>query len=1071
MNQNYRSLKILASVFLFLLTSVAIAQTQTVRGKVTASNGESMPGVNVVKKGTTEGTATDANGEFTLAVNSTDVLVFTFIGYTPQEISVGNKTTVDVTLVEDVSTLDEVIVVGYGEVKKSDLTGAVASVSAEQLKHSMVANIDQALQGRVAGVQVTQNSGQPGGAVSIRIRGASSITGSSEPLYVIDGIPFQGDGAEVAGFDWAGGANGQKKVNALSTINPSDIVSLEVLKDASATAIYGSRAANGVVLITTKRGKSGETKISYNGYYGVQSLRKKIDMMNLREFADYQLQISEDLDIIPNQHYLDPSLLGEGTDWQSEIFQAAPMQSHQLSFTGGTDKSTFAISGGYFSQDGIVIGSGFDRFTVRANLDNQVKDWMKVGLNLSYANTSEKITLNDGGDGVIMQALLMQPDVPVKDLDGNYAGPSNTLGVNYNPVAQALLRNNTLDRNRIMSNFYADATIIKGLTFRSEIGFDANRSLNKSFHPTFEWGALVNTENKFRQRTEESFFWIWKNYLTYNKTFGNHNLTAMAGYEAQRSDYEGSTVTKYDFATNDIPVLSQGTNNLKQTTDGWKGASSLQSYFGRVNYTLLDRYLFTFTMRADGSSKFGPDNRWGYFPSGSVAWRAINESFLEGITETVSDLKVRFGYGEVGNQAIPDYLYGSSLVTLNSGFGTAYRSEKFQNSKLKWETTTQYNLGLDLSLFNGKYNLTLDFYEKNTRDMLLQVSLPNYLGGSDWPNIASPYANIGKLQNRGIEIALNTRNFTGNKFTWTSDLNFTINRNEVIELESPTAFRAGKLYWYSEFQTASMSRAGDALGVFYGYVADGIFENEQQILDHAVQVVDETSITSEDPTGVNKVDKRDGVWIGDIRFKDLNGDGVINTEDQKVIGNPNPDFTFGINNSFTYGPFDLIVYLTGSYGAEILNYSRVITEGMTGLYSNQASTVHNRARYTLLDPAGSDTDPSNVVLANPGTSMPRFATNDINRNNRMSTRFIEDGSYIRIQNISLGYTVPSALSKKIKINRARVYGNIQNAFVFTNYSGMDPELGALDQKPTLQNVDMGRYPSPRVFTLGVDLEF
>ncbi|MCC6460404.1 MAG: TonB-dependent receptor [Saprospiraceae bacterium] len=1047
-----------------LLATGLNAQLRTYSGTVNSAEGEPVIGATIrVENAQSRGTVTNADGKFSIEAASGEVLSIAYTGYATRTMTLGAETSFTVVLEGSALLLNETVVIGYGTAKKSDLTGSVASVTGDELRSTVTTNIDQALQGRIAGVQVTQNSGAPGGAASIRIRGASSITGSNEPLYVIDGIPFQGDGTSVAGFDWAGGANGQNRVNPLSAINPNDIVSIEVLKDASASAIYGARAANGVVLISTKRGKKGESKISYNGFYGTQSLPNQLDMMNLQQFADYQLQIANDVNLVPNQRYLDPSLLGTGTDWQSEIFRTAGMQSHQISVSGGTDKTNYAISGGFFDQDGIVIGSDFQRYTTRINLDNQVKDWFKIGGSLSYASTNEKITLNDGGDGVIMQALLSQPDIAVKDINGNYAGPEVTYaGASYNPVAAALQRNNTFKRQRLMGNVFGDVRLIKNLTFRSEIGFDDNHGLNVAFHPTYRWGALINTENQLRQREESSFFWIWKNYLTYN-VFQNdlHNLTVLAGQEAQKSTWQGSQVTKKNFSSNDIQVLSEG-EDVTSRTSGWKDAASLASYFGRFNYSLLNRYLFTFTMRADGSSKFGPDNRWGYFPSAAIAWRIGEEPFLRSLN---SNLKLRLGYGEVGNQAIANYLYGSSLLAINSPFGTAYRLEKISNPKLRWEATKQFNAGLDLSLFKGRVELAVDVYNKQTTDMLLQLSIPSYLGGSNYSDIRAPYANVGKMENKGVDLSIRTHNINTGKFRWDTDLTFSHNRNKVKELDDANRIYWRNLYWYSEFQTATKTSAGEPLGLFYGYQTEGIFQNEADILSHAVQVKDPAN------DGKNLVDKRTGVWIGDVKFKDLNGDGVIDTEDQTIIGNPNPDFTFGFNNSFSFGPLDLIVYLNGSYGGEILNYSRVAIEGMTNVYANQAATVFNRAQYLLYDPSGSDLDPANVYLANPGTDIPRPTTTDNNRNNRMSDRFIEDGSYLRIQNIRLGYTLPRTLTTKFRVERLRVYANAQNVKTFTNYSGYDPEIGAFNQDPLLQNVDMGRYPSPRTFTFGIDVDF
>lgn len=1055
------------TISLWLLSVVCLsAQIRTVTGTVTAADGEPLIGATVqVENAPERGTATDIDGKFSIEAASGETLLFSYTGYEAKSVVLGNEITLNMVMEQGAVLLDELVVVGYGTQKKSDLTGAVSSVSEEELRSSITTNIDQALQGRIAGVQVTQNSGQPGGAASIRIRGANSITGSSEPLYVVDGIPFQGDGTTVAGFDWAGGANGQNRINPLSTINPNDIVRIEVLKDASATAIYGSRAANGVVLITTKRGQKGESKISYNGYYAVQTLPTKLEMMDLPQFAEYQLQISEDLNLIPNQRYLDPSLLGSGTDWQDEVFRDAGMQSHQLSVSGGTNKTTYAVSGGYFQQDGIIIGSNFDRFTARINLDNEVKDWFKVGGSLSYANIDERITLNDGGDGVIMQALLMQPDVPVRDINGQYAGPDVSAGgSSYNPVASALQRNNTMKRQRLLANVYGDLTLTEGLTFRSEIGFDDNHSLNKAFHPTYKWGILENNENQLRQREESSFFWIWKNYLTYNvKLGGPHELTALLGTEAQKSSWEGSQVTKKNFSSNDIQVLSEG-EDVTSRTSGWKDAASLASYFGRFNYGFDNRYLFTFTLRADGSSKFGPENKWGYFPSGSFAWRISQEDFMKDIS-AISNLKLRIGYGEVGNQAIGNYLYGSSLLTLNTPFGTAYRLEKIPNPNLKWEATQQYNLGLDLSLFAGRVDFTFDVYNKQTDGMLLQLSIPSYLGGAGYNDIRAPYANVGRMQNKGFEFAVNTRNIRGQQFSWDTDITFSLNRNEILELDDDSKIYWRNLYWYSEFQTATRTSVGYPLGQFYGYETEGIFTDQNDILNHAVQIPDPNN------EGKNLVDKQAGVWIGDVKFKDRNGDGIINTEDQTIIGNPNPDFTFGLNNSFTIGPFDLLVYLTGAYGVDVLNYSRVITEGQTSIFNNQAASVDGRARLGLIDPNGSATDPANVYLLNPGTDIPRPTTTDNNRNNRMSDRFIEDGSYLRIQNIRLAYTLPTTLTQKFRISRLRVYANAQNVYTFTNYSGYDPEIGAFNQDPLLQNVDMGRYPTPRVFTFGLDVDF
>jgi TonB-linked SusC/RagA family outer membrane protein len=1063
--------KILLSLaFTFVIAVIGFGQ-KTITGTIVDADDLPLIGVNIlIKENPDVGTLTDFDGKYSITVRRGQTLTFSYLGFKTQEIIVDNGNVIDVTLLQDAQIIDEIVVVGYGTSKKSDLTGSVSSISGEELRNSLTTNIDQALQGRIAGVQVTQNSGQPGGAASIRIRGANSLSLSNEPLYVVDGIPFQGDGAATAGFDWAGGENGQNRVNPLSTINPADIVSIDVLKDASATAIYGSRGANGVVIITTKRGKKGESRIAYNSWFGMQVIPQTLDMMDLRQYADYQAQIASDLGRQLNQRYLDPSLLGPGTDWQDEIFRQAGSQSHQLSISGGTDKTRYSISGGYFDQDGVVIGSNFDRISSRLNIDSEVKDWFSIGGSLGFAKTGERITLNSGGGGVIMSSLSMQPDVAVRDINGNYAGPnSGEVTASYNPVASALLRNNTLDRQRLMSNVYGNITLFEGLEFRSEIGFDNNHSINHAFHPTYKWGAIENRENRLRQREENSFFWVNKNYLTYNTNITeNQKITLLLGQEAQKSTYDGSDITVLNLPSNDIQIISQG--EFFGTNPGaWRGASSLLSYYTRLNYNLSERYLLTFTYRADASSNFGPGNKWGYFPSGSLAWRISEEGFLKE-SSFINNLKLRVGYGNSGNQSIPAGLFSSLMQNVTTPFGLGFRPARVANPELGWETTAQLNVGIDLTILKNKVDITFDVYNKQTSDMLLQTTVPRYLGGTGYNDIASPFINVGKMENKGFDISINTHQIRTNNFSWDTDLTFSMNRNKILELDDEDKIYWQNLYWYSEFQTATTTRVGQPIGQFWGYVTDGLFIDQQDILNHAVQVSDGV-ISDANPFGQNLVDKRGGVWIGDIKFKDINNDGVINENDQTFVGDPNPDFTFGLNNSFSWGAFDATVYINGSYGGDILNYSRRVIEGMTNVFGNQSAAVFDRARYELLDANGSDLDPSNVILANPGTNIPRPTTNDVNRNTRMSDRWIEDGSYLRIQNVKLGYSLPVSLTRKARIERLKVYFNIQNLATITNYSGYDPEIGAFNQSPLLQNVDIGRYPSPRMYTVGFDVEF
>lgn len=1050
-----------------LMSSHVLAQQTAVTGVITDSNdGSPLIGASVLVKGTKTGTITDFNGRFTLNMPSEKrVLIVSSVGYKTQEITLqAGQRTLQVVMKEDTEVLDEVVVVGYGTMKKSDLTGSVANLSGDKLRESIVTNVDQMLQGRVAGVQVAANSGAPGAANSIRIRGASSINNTNEPLYIIDGIPMSGEGTTASGFDWSGGSNGQKLVNPLASIAPSDIVSMDVLKDASATAIYGAAGANGVVIITTKRGTKGRTNISYDGYAALQQRTGKLDMMNLREFGTYQKQLNEEGSLYNvDVAYLDPSLLGKGTDWQDAVTGDAWMHSHNLSVTGGTDKTQYAFSMGYMGQDGILLASDFGRYTGRMNIDSEFNKYVKVGASLSYSRTNESIINNDGINGVVMQAALMSPSVPVYDFDGNYAGPETVNGSSiYNPVALTKDQENKLLRERIMGNIYGQITFNKYVNFRTEFGIDGSNNVNKGFKPSYEYGKLQNTDIMIMQREEHSLYWIWKNFATYNQSFGKHTVNFMAGTETSKSSWEGTTLQKNQLSSNDIHVI--GPDGVFTSNTGWKDGATMVSVFGRANYNYGDRYLLTATLRADGSSKFGANKRWGYFPSFAAAWRVTGEQFMENTKEWLSNLKLRLGYGQVGNANIGTYRFGSTMMAFPSSFGTAYRMASNANPDLKWEASEQYNLGIDLGLFDGRVDLTVDAYYKTTKDLLLQPSVSPVLGGSEYKDIQTPYMNIGKVENKGIDIALNTRNIVTKNFAWNSNLTFSLNRNKVKALDDLGTTIYGKLDWYAGFQTVSMITVGQPIGVFYGYMTEGLFENAEDLRTHAL------------PKGVG-VHRTTGAWVGDIKFKDISGpngvpDGIISEYDQTIIGDPNPDFTFGFTNTFTYKDWELGIGLTGSVGGDILNYVRVKTEGLMSQWDNQAVSVLNRARLGYHNGVNTDvTNSDNAYILNPGASIPRWSGNDINGNNRMSDRWIEDGSYLRIQNISLGYNFPKKWINKIGMTNCKLYFNVQNVYTFTGYSGLDPEIGSYNQQAGLSNVDMGRYPSPRIYTLGANITF
>lgn len=1056
--------RVLFAITCILFALSSMAQNITVSGTVVdgVHGNEPMIGANVMIKGTTQGTITDLDGQFTLSVPKNATLVITSVGYKTQEVPIAGKTSLQVVLTEDTEVLDEVVVVGYGTMRKVDLTGAVGSVTGDKLKESIIVNADQMLQGRVAGVQVSANSGAPGAAASIRIRGASSINGDNEPLYIIDGIPMSGSGTSIAGFDWAGGSNGQNKVSPLAAIAPSDIVSMDVLKDASACAIYGAAGANGVVIITTKRGQEGKVNISYDGYIGVQTFAKQIPMMNLQEYAEYQQELyyggySSNL----SDAYRDLSLLGEGTNWQSAITRNALMHSHQLSLTGGTKATQFAVSGGYASQDGTIIGSSFERFSLRANVDHEFNKYVKLGGSLSYARTTEKIIQNDGVDGVLLQSLTMQPDIPVTDFEGNYSGPSTVdASTSYNPVAMALQKNNNLVRDRIMGSVYAQINFTNYLNFRTEFSLDNTNAHNKGFVPTYQFGSIKNDINKIFEQNDHSFYWLWKNYFSYNQTFQKHTIGAMVGMEMSRSDWEGSSLQKKNLSSNDIQVMTVDGDYV--TNNGWKDYNTTMSVFGRVNYNYDNRYLLTATVRGDASSKFGKNNRWGCFPSASVAWRISSEHWMEDV-KTISNLKLRFGYGQVGNSNIDNYLYGSKMMAMIMPFGTAYRMSNFSNPDLKWEASEQFNLGLDLALFQSRIDLSVDFYNKDTKDLLLTPSVPAVLGGeSSWDGIATPMQNIGKVRNRGVDISLNLVPVQSKYFDWTSNIVVSLNRNKVLAMDSQNTPIYGKLDWYSEFQTATIITVGQPMGCFYGFVTDGYFMDVDEIKNGPVQV--------DNGSGENRIDKASGVWVGDIRFKDLDGDGKITDADQTIIGDPNPLFTLGWSNNFHIWQFDLGVNFTGSVGGKILNYTRVKIEGLNSLWDNQARSVTGRVQYGYKDGDASNNAVENIYVANNPT-MPRWSTTDVNRNNRMSDRWLEDASYLRISNLTLAYNFPHDLMKKAHMTSCKIYFNAQNVWTFTKYSGYDPEIGSYNQQAGMQNIDMGRYPSPRSFTFGLNLVF
>ena len=1048
-------------LFLFLLLLLMplslLAQNIEVQGTVTdAATGEEIIGATVKVKGFSSGTVTDFNGQFRISVKQGETLEVSYVGYKTQQVKVTNAN-INIRLAEDVNMLDQVVVVGYGVMKRSDLTGSVSSIGEEQIKQGVNTNIEQAMQGRIAGVQVTQNSGAPGGGISVQIRGINSLNGN-EPLYVIDGIAVSGQ------------TDGNS--SALSSLNPSDIISLEVLKDASATAIYGSRASNGVVLITTKRGQSGKPKLSYEGYVGWQQLPATLDVMNLTQYAEYHSIRAKLMGWGESYEYRDPSLFTEGTDWQDVLFRTAFMHNHQVGINGGTEDMHYALSAGYLNQDGIAIGSGFERVSTRVNFDTNIASWLQVGMNGYYANTDRTVTFEESG--AIQTALNQYPDVAPYNPDGTLGfGETHDFQYQSNPLFEASMKDNWRKNNQLDYNFFANITPLKGLTLRVEYGGSRSWGNSLYFQPDYSYGNVVvasqlsKTESR---NTYESF----KQYATYDfDPLKGHHLQLMAGHESQEGSWGNITAERYGYISSAIKSLAVG--DAATAGNGEQGAEwAIESYYGRLNYNLMDRYLLTATLRADGSSNFDKGSKWGWFPSAALAWRISQEKFLQDV-EWLDNLKLRLGWGHVGNQSTPGYAYGVAMANVATAWGTGYYPANFPNKSLQWETTNAWNVGLDMNFLSGRIEFIIDAYLKKTDNLLLEAALPMYLVPSEsWNGMTPQWENTGSIENKGVEFTLNTVNLKSKDLEWRTGITFSLNRNKVTKLNSETAMLPGTM---SDGATYTMSKVGGPVGRFYGYNVIGMFTCEDDfyqknqlgefMLD---QNGDRLPVARPADGEGNMYDiAPSSIWVGDYIYEDVNQDGIIDEQDRKYIGDPNPDFTFGINNVITWKDFELSFFLNGSVGNDVYNYVRQRHTDPMG-WGNKMADVADYARVEMYDADGSLTDLSNVYIANPRTAkVQRITANgqNMNDNNRVSSRFVEDGSYIRLKTLSLAYNLPKKWLKPLKLDWVQVYGNVQNLFTITGYKGYDPELGSINQNVKLQGLDNYRYPSQRIFNFGL----
>src|SRR6478752_3921855 len=970
-----------ALLCLIFMCAVAFAQAQTAKsisGTIKNGSGEPLANVSVAVKGTTAGAASDSEGNFTIDVPANATLVFTHVGYKLQEIAVKDKTTLNVILEQNDNELSQVVVVGYGTVKKSDLTGSVVSVKADDLKAVPVTSFDQALQGRAAGVQVTQLSGKPGAETSIRIRGTTSINAGNEPLYVIDGMLVNSDAG-----DMSTGVTLGPRIGALSAINPNDIESIEILKDASATAIYGSRGANGVVLITTKRGRAGQGTVTFDAYYAQQEIAHEVTVLNAAQYGDFVNDAKINAGQTPV--YVNPPNLGEGTNWQGELFRKAPMANYQLSFAGGDEKTKYAISGGYFDQDGIIINSNFKRYSFRANLDRELSKRLTVGNSITYSRISSSGVLTNAGTivpGVVTSALLFNPILPVYDstVKGGYTYENDrgtTLG---NPIADANEYVSDTKSSRFIGNVYARYKVTNDLEFRTSFGVDAFTNNEYSFAPNY----LKRTQASNGEASignVNGLTWLNENTLTYTKRWHDkHQLTALGGFTVQKFNNESLFTYAFGFPDGRTGYHNISVAENPQTPVNNESQWSLVSYLGRVNYTFNDKYLFTLTGRIDGSSKFSEGNKYGYFPSGAFAWRVSKEDFMQNM-DAISDLKLRVSYGVIGNQAIGPYQSLSLIGPYGQGvFNSASGSEVYNgmeplsyvNKNLKWESTRQFDAGFDLGLFKQRVTLTLDYYQKLTYDLLLSTPIPTTTG------FASTLLNVGNIQNKGVDIDLRTINTTG-ELQWSTSFTFSINRNTVTNLNTPTDIL---------FLNASLRRKGEPIGTFYGYIFDGIFQSDEEAAKSPVLVGQEPG--SSNPAAVAKA--------GDRKYRDVTGDGKIHASDRTILGSAQPKFTFGFNNTLSYKSFGLSFFFQGSEGNKLANFNSFSLLNFTG--QNNVSADGGLNRWTP---------------ETPGNKYPRALASGSLDVGIFSSAIVEDASYLRLKNVTLSYSLPQKLMQKAKM--------------------------------------------------------
>lgn len=967
-----------------LLPLFTIAQQLTVSGKVTDQNNQPIPGVSIILKGTSTGATTDFDGfyELTATLSHSSVLTFSYVGMTTVDEIIDGRTIINVILKESTEALEEIVIIGYGAQQKKDITGSVSQIKSEVLESRSNAQIGSLIQGQATGVEVLANSGKPSAGLSIRIRGTNSITSGSEPLYVVDGVP----------------------TTDTRSINPADIESISVLKDASSAAIYGAQGANGVVLITTKRGTTEKAKLTFDTYLGISQVWNTLPVLNGEQYRDLMTELGQTTDW---------DRFDQNTDWQQEIFQNGISNNYQLAMSGRNNGTNYYVSAGYTNQEGVVKSSELERFNFKINFDQQVNDWLKVGTRIAYTQYRD-VDVNDNNNvnqgGVLLGALTTPSVIGVFNDDGSFT--SNPFQNWENPLASTDGLDREFNSQRFLGNLYFEIKPIKNFKFKTNVGIDNSFGVFDSFLDPFRTGFGRALQGRAINTTNKNSYYIIENTLSYNTELEKHKIEGLIGAVNQKNKFENSAIETRNFASATVTTANGGSEIFNASADKAEKANS--SFLGRINYAYDDKYLVTGNFRADGSSVFGPNKRWGYFPSFSLGWRISKEKFLVN-SNTVSDLKLRAGWGIVGNDQIQNYAYlgrvgNGANYPINGVVQPGTFPASIENLELKWEESNQTNVGIDISLLEGNINIVADAYIKRTKDLLFDAPLPNATG------FTSAIQNIGELENRGVEFSVNTQNINAKTFNWNSNFNISFNRNKITRLVDSDVFQGGIAGGRGE---AALIREGEPLGILFGYIYGGV-----------------------DPQ------------TGNAFYIDRNGVSTFtpSADDRTIIGDANPDFTYSVTNNLSYKGFNLMIYLQGSYGNDMLNATRIETEGLIDP-KNQSTAVLNRWR-----------QPGDI------TTIPRavFGNSD---NSRVSTRFIEDASYLRVKAVTLGYNFPKTMLEKIKINALRLYVTGENLLTFTNYSGFDPEVNAFGGSNTIRGIDFGTYPQSRTTLFGLSVTF